>query len=119
MSRDELRDDLRAMINAAPELGEEERDHLADVFLDRLEEGYRLVPRGQDLAEPARPAPRRAGFPIPFAWPLGLFALMAVVWLLASSLFFAAHHAPVFLFVILIFLALRFFVWGPRRRLYR
>jgi hypothetical protein len=117
MSRDELREDLRAMINAAPELGEEERDHLADVFLDRLEEGYRLVPRGQDIAQPARPAPGRGGFP--FAWPVGVFALMAVVWLLVSSVFVAAHHAPVFLFVILIFFALRFFVWGPRRGFYR
>jgi len=66
-SREELRDDLRAMVAAAPELSEEERDHLADVFLDRLEAGYRLVPRDGTAPEPSRHA-ARAGVvaPSPF-----------------------------------------------------
>lgn len=119
-SREELRDDLQAMINASPELGEEERDHLADVFLDRLEASYRLVPRGQSNPESGRPAPVRGAFPFLSFWPVIplAFAFLAV-WLIAASAFALIHHVPIFLFVILLILVLRFRPWGPRRRMFR
>ena len=118
-SREDLREDLRAMVAAAPELSEDERDHLADVFLDRLENDYHLVPRGQRVPAPAAPGMTRGRLPFPFIGPAILlaFGFMAVLWLLATSVF-AFHHAPVFLFVILFFVALRLIrPWG-RRRMY-
>jgi len=42
--------------------------------------------------------------------------LAAAAWVVAVSVF-TVVHPPIFLFVILIVLAFRF--WGPRRRMYR
>lgn len=119
-SREDVRDELRATIAAAAELSEEERDHLADVFLDRLDTEYRLVPRGQPISEPER-RPRgygRGPIGFPFFWPalVAGLGLAAVLWLVTVSVF-AVAHPPIFLFVILLFVAFRF--WRPRRHFYR
>ncbi|HEX6506846.1 MAG TPA: hypothetical protein VF221_04365 [Chloroflexota bacterium] len=93
-SRDELRESLVAAIEAAPELPKENREHLADIFLDRLNAEYDLVPRGPGRRpQPARPAGGAAwGKPwVPIALVLAflVFVLPAVV-----------HHFPIFLLVL-------------------
>ncbi|HZU14284.1 MAG TPA: hypothetical protein VFB58_15700 [Chloroflexota bacterium] len=119
-AREDLRDDLRAMVAAAPELSEEERDHLTDVFLDRLESGYQLVPRNAGRSPAPISSPPRGGFPFPLRGVVSIVLVVAVLMMAVRALAFAAGfaHLPVFLFVVLMFLALRFFVWRPRR-LYR
>lgn len=117
----ELRDELLATIAAAPELSREEREHLADVFLDRLDAEYVLVERGAANRNGARPVqPRNFGFPsLP---PIAVAAIVAVAgFMLVAMLAMSAtvHHPPVFLIPVLFFLAMRFFVWGPRRRMHR
>lgn len=120
-TREDLRDHLVAVLAAAPELPEDEREHLADVFLDRLDADYQLLPRGQAVSEPGRPRPRGAPDPFIFwrAWPIpiGLIGLVLLLPLLLISAFVFVHP-PIFLFALLIFLVLRSRMWRPRRRMY-
>jgi hypothetical protein len=44
-SREDLRERLVAALEASPELEAEQRQYLADVFLNKLDEDYQLVPR--------------------------------------------------------------------------
>jgi len=109
-SRDDLRDNLLAALQAAPDLPAEDRSHLADTFLDSLDRDFLLVPRSQ--ASQARSVPNPTSRPRFTAgrvwWPLpGAFiGLMLLAWLLLISAF-AFHHAPFFLFIILFFVAFR------------
>src|SRR5947209_4484059 len=109
---DELREQLVAAIEAAPELAKEDRQHLADVFLDQLNARYDLIPRGsQTKPQPVLPAGRPPWHPrwVPFAL---LFAF--IVFVLPAAFH---HHAPIVLFLALaIFLALKSGVLGVRRR---
>jgi hypothetical protein len=117
-SRNELRDHLLAALEAAPELPPEDRAHLADVFLDNLDKDFQLVPRSQTRGERS-PLGAEGRMRPPFSgyrpwWPLpGIAAFLLAAFLIVSALTFSVHHAPVFLFVILFFLAFRFL--GPWR----
>lgn len=117
--RQELREELLSVIAAAPELTPDARAHLADVFLDRLEQDYRLVPHGQSDSAP-REMRRRRSLNVGFAlWPLipallGLFVLFSLI----STSAFVLVHPPILLFVILIAFLLRSRWWGGRRHLY-
>lgn len=108
-TRDELRDHLTAVIEAARELPREDRTFLADTFLDDLDRQYRLVPRstGSDMQVSSRPS-RHVGFPLGWG-KIALLAVLAlfVLPLLFSSLF-ALAHPPIFLFVLVLFLVFRF-----------
>lgn len=108
-TRDELRDHLTAVIEAARELPREDRTFLADTFLDDLDRQYRLVPRstGSDMQVSSRPS-RHVGFSLGWG-KIALLAVLAlfVLPLLFSSLF-ALAHPPIFLFVLVLFLVFRF-----------
>jgi hypothetical protein len=107
--REELRTDLLAMLNAAPELPQDDRGSLADVFLDKLQAGYEVVPRTR--AQSARPAPRQRPtptFPGRAAAVAGFLLLISVLWMTAMSVGAPHwHHPPVFLFPLLVLLVLR------------
>lgn len=111
-TRDELREHLLAVIEAAPELPKDGREHLADVFMSELDAGFRLVPRSEDPQVAANPSPPRfIGPPAYSKWapmlPLALFLLI--------PLFFIGFHAP-FLFLGVLLLFVRFaHPWGRRR----
>src|SRR5437763_1869822 len=99
MTRDELKEQLLASLEAAPELPRENRAELADVFLDELDANFMLVPRDRRGGPPATAARRSRGgppaTPFPFRWqyllvlPLALLALSFVL------------HVPFFPFIIL------------------
>lgn len=108
---DELREHLVAAIEAAPELMKEDREHLADVFLDQLHASFNLVPRAPGKgSQSARPAGQAAGGTgwIPFALLLAF---------LAFTLPAASHHdVPIFLVVVAaVFLAARGCGLGMKR----
>lgn len=126
--REDLRDNLIAALDAAEELPREARGHLADVFLDKLEAGYELVPRSQGSG------PRRAVQPaqpmtalVTMSWRkivAGLvlvLVLSSIVWLVGST--FAGvhgHHPPAFLPLAIFLFAMWFFRfrrWGRWGRL--
>jgi hypothetical protein len=118
LSRDDLRTDLLAVLEAAPELSRDNREHLADVFLDRLDEQFRLVPRPRD---------RAWSDGLMTAWSTFLQAARGWLPLLAAGFglllllpllvlpFFVLFHAP-FLIFVLVFLFFRFGGMGMRRR---
>jgi hypothetical protein len=117
---EDLRTHLRAVIEAAPELARDDREHLADVFLDELYKGYELVPRSAQRSR--RPDVSAAGQAVARTarhWWLAALAGLALLFAL-PSLFWATtggahvHHPPVFLFFVLFFVAMR--VFGPWRR---
>lgn len=119
-TREELRNHLVSVIAAAPELGAEEREHLADVFLDRLEADYRLAPRASP-PPPADPHRARAGSYFPFFrfWAIAAAVLgVAVMLSLVTTSLFAFSHPPILLFVILLVLVFRYGHRRPRRRMY-
>lgn len=103
ISRDELRDQLRATLEAAPELDGESRQELADVFLQELDRNFTLVPRGSALPASGeervtyRRGRRQLGA---FTWPLAMIVPLLLV------LSFAVH-IPLFLFAIVLFVILR------------
>lgn len=72
VDRNELRDELRAILAAREELGEESEEHLLESFLDRLEESVR--PAGlQPPLQKGRPTARTL-----WRWTVGV----TVLWLL-------------------------------------
>jgi hypothetical protein len=112
-SREELRDHLNAVIEAARELPQEDRVYLADTFLDELDRQYQLVPRsrGAQQVERRGDVPAYSGFG--FAWlfvPFGLMFLLPVVVLTVVHV-----HAPVFLLAVVFLMVFRFFGLGVRR----
>ncbi len=126
-SREELRDHLIAVLQAAPELPRDDREYLADVFLDELDAGYQLVPRSrrgnvQGEVRAALNALLQAGrgwWPV-IAAVFALFVVVpSVVWLATAG--FATHvhgHHPFGFVPFLIFLFLVRFLgpWSHRRR---
>src|SRR5947209_6335375 len=80
--REALRDELLAMLHAAPELPQEDRASLADVFLDKLQAGYEVIPRTRP--ESVRTAHRQPG-PVMFPGWAGAAAGFAAFLFLASA----------------------------------
>lgn len=116
--RQDLRDHLTAVIEAAQELPREDRSYLADSFLDELERQYQLVPRdaGARRSEPSPARPRFAGFPFGrSAAPIGLILLSLLFLPVVVLSFFVLVHPPVFLFVVLLLVLFRFGRPGWRR----
>jgi hypothetical protein len=113
-TREELRDHLAAVIEAAHELPKEDRTYLADSFLDELERQYQLVPRSR-AARRDEPRPGRLRFAgSPVLWllaPLGFLVLLPI--LLLS--FFVLIHPPVLLLALVLLLLFRFGRPGMRR----
>src|SRR5437764_15270079 len=109
---EELRQHLLATIEAAPELDQESRAELADVFLRELNTRYDLVPRGSMNTRPAYSQPVSRGAWSPRYMPFFPF------WLLIPVLFVLsfAVHFPFFLFAIVLFFAFRFGRYGGWRR---
>jgi hypothetical protein len=126
--REELRNHLVAVLEAARELPRDDREYLADVFLDELSSGYQLVPRSQQqrrdwageieslgqallqLAIRSRLA-LAAGFALLFVLPSG-------VWLAGHAFGHEHFRAPGFFFLLIFLFAMRFFApWrGGRGR---
>ncbi len=116
-SRDELRERLVAALEASPELDKDHRQYLADVFLNKLDEDFQLVPRSgmarQRTAAASSPLSGRgeeilsrfAG-----AWRLLIFV---PILLLVLTLAWAPHPS-FFLVAIAFFVFWRFFWAGPR-----
>jgi hypothetical protein len=120
-SNEDLRTHLMAVIEAAPELPRDDREHLADVFLDELHRGYDLIPRSAQQRRRADFGPvRQAVGRTTHQWWLIALASLAFLLILPNILFAAvgsgphAHHPPALLFVVLFIVAMRFF--GPGRR---
>lgn len=117
-NREELRTELLAMLHAAPELPPDDRASLADVFLDKLQAGYNVVPRTR--AESVQ-TPQRERPPLPYAAWNGLAtrfaAFLLIVAVLGMTVFAGGnphwHHPSLFPLVIIFFIAMRFF--GGRR----
>lgn len=122
--RDEIRDHLSAVIEAARELPKDDRVFLADTFLDDLEKHYQLLPRSRGGGQPVR-KPRQSPFTgftsarSPF--PIGLMILLAVVLVPVVMMTFAVFaHPPVLLLAVLLLLLFRSgFRRGPRHRRFR
>jgi hypothetical protein len=116
--RGELRTDLLAMLHAAPELPPDDRASLADVFLDKLQAGYDVVPRAR--AQSAA-TPRRERTPINYTDWSRLGARFAALLLLVTVLWMTVftsgdahwHHPSVFPLVIVFFVAMRFMRGRP------
>jgi hypothetical protein len=109
--REQIRDHLAAVIEAARELPKDDRAYLADTFLDDLESNYQLVPRsgpGTRIRTASRPSwlaelaggwsPIRVAMMIVLAMVLLPFAMFAV---------FGLMHPPVFLLLLVLFLVFR------------
>lgn len=118
-TRDELRDHLLAVLEAAPELPKDDRTHLADVFLKDLDAHFRLVPRPQhggwsDDLFAALTAFFQSGRRL---WPV-LAVVIGLVFLLPLLLFpvFVLLHPPILLLVLVIILVARSRGPGMRRR---
>lgn len=118
--RDEIRDHLAAVIEAARELPRDDRAYLADTFLDDLETRYQLVPR---QARGRRPLSSGTSWlpALPAGWPLlrlGFLVLAAMVVVSVAMLAFSVLiHPPVLLLLVLLFLVFRSTTRrGPRRR---
>jgi hypothetical protein len=112
-TREDLRDHLTAVIEAAQELPKEDRSYLADSFLDDLETHYQLVPRSQGVprTDASSSRPKFTGFP--FGWwpaPIGLLFLLPV--LLVSMFVFV--HPPFLLFGLILLFVFR--AGRPRMR---
>lgn len=118
--RDEIRDHLQAVIEAARELPRDDRAYLADTFLDDLEKHYRLVPR--DALRQTEATSRRAplsGLSLGRSpLPIGLVILLAVLVVpLALGALAVAVHPPIILLAVLLFLLFRSGAFrGPRHR---
>lgn len=118
--RDEIRDHLQAVIEAARELPKDDRAFLADTFLEDLEKRYQLVPRGTGQPTPAQS--RRSPLAgLPFGrgpLPVGLMFLLAVLVVpVALAAFALAIHPPIILLAVLLFFLFRSgAVRGPRHR---
>jgi hypothetical protein len=101
-SREEFREQLVAAVEAAPELPREDRQYLADVFLDRLNAEYDLVPRGTGR-RPLREKPDGKG--------AGRVPWLPIALLLAFLIFVipaAIHHVLVILVIVAgVFLAIK------------
>jgi hypothetical protein len=122
-THDELRDELVAAMEASPELDTASRAHLADVFLDRLNSEYRLVPKSEPVRQSytatPNPAPmpraRRRGFDFP---PMFGLAVVVVIALVAFGHVSLGPLLPIVI-VLLVFRAVmrggRRGQWGPRR----
>jgi hypothetical protein len=106
---EELRTDLLAMLNAAPELPQDDRGSLADVFLDKLQAGYEVIPRARAQNVRSAPRPRLApAFPGRAAAVAGFLLLMSVLWMaVLSSGAGHWHHPPVFLLPLFFVLVMR------------
>jgi hypothetical protein len=117
-NRDELRDHLAAVIEAAHELPKEDRSFLADSFLDELEVRYQLVPRGSAVerseVSPARS--RSTGFPLGW-WPVPIGLMFVLPLLIVATLLslFVLVHPPIFLLALILFVLFRFSRPGWRR----
>lgn len=113
--RDELRDHLTAVIEAARELPKEDRTYLADTFLDDLESRYQIVARsGSGRQRPSFSGSSwlrdfSAGWS-PLRVVMIVLAAMVILPVVVGTLFFAMHPPVLFLLVIL------FFVFRPGRR---
>jgi len=114
-SRDELRNHLVAVIEAARELPSDSREQLADGFLEEMNRQFDLVPRG------SRPAMRdlNAWLPQMRGWPLlaGVVGLLLLLPLLLVTGFLMLHMVP-FALPLLLFV----FVFHPgtgRNRFHR
>jgi hypothetical protein len=119
-SRDEIRDHLQAVIEAARELPRDDRAYLADTFLDDLEKQYQLVPRSgaaprERLSGNFPPAFRLSGRGMP---PIGLIVLAAIVLIPALLMTVSmAIHPPIILLAVLLFFVVRSGARrGPRSR---
>ena len=112
-SRDELRNHLVAVIEAARELPPDSREQLADGFLDEMNRQFDLVPRGSG-ARRSRPAMRdlNAWLPQMRGWPLlaGVVGLLLLLPLLLFTGFLLLHLVP-FALPLLLFV----FVFHPGR----
>jgi hypothetical protein len=119
-TREDLRDHLTAVINAAQELPAEDRPYLADTFLDELESQFQLLPRshGAQPVETASSGPRFAGFfsgrgPV----SVGVMVLLSVLCLpLLMMSLFVLVHPPVFVLGLMLLVFFRFGRRGTRRR---
>lgn len=115
-TRDDLRDHLTAVINAAQELPAEDRSYLADTFLDELESQYQLVPHSHGAQRTAATSSRSwfAGFPSARGpVPVAVMVLLSVLFLpLLVVSFFVLIHSPVFMLALAVLL---FFRFGRRR----
>jgi hypothetical protein len=109
---DELRQHLLATIEAAPELDQESRAELADVFLRELNSRYDLVPRGSTNTRWAERHPVPRGAWAPPVTPFFPFWLVIPVLFALSFVF----HLPFFLFAIVLFFAFRAGRHGGWRR---
>lgn len=122
-SREDLRDHLLAVLEAAPELPREDRAYLADTFLDELDTRFELVPKTGRASPAASVAPRGNG-PIRQEmgwWPVAaaLAALTFLIFAVTAPLL-AFGHPPIFLLVIAFFILMRFRrPWMWHRRSYR
>jgi hypothetical protein len=119
--RNEIRDHLAAVIEAARELPRDDRTYLADTFLDDLESNYQLVPRSGKGAP--RPAFSRPSWPASFSagWsPLRVGVMIVLAMLLLPFAMFVLSglmHPPVLvLAVVLLFVVRSGRHRGPRRR---
>lgn len=124
-TRDEIREHLIAVMEAAQELPKEDRHYLADSFLDELDRQFRLESRtpGND-PEGARRANDSRYMRPTLAWWRAPFLLLPVLLLL-----FVAVHPPILLLALFLFVLFRFGGLGvsarsgwrraPRRRAMR
>jgi hypothetical protein len=119
--RDEIRDHLTAVIEAARELPKQDRTYLADTFLDDLESRYQIVP----LSGPRRQQPSVSGSSwlsdfssgwSPLRVGVMILAVMLLLPLVAGAFFFAVHPPVLLLLVILFFVFRSGRRRGPRRR---
>jgi hypothetical protein len=107
-NRDEIRDHLAAVIEAARELPKDDRSYLADTFLDDLESRYQLVPRSNDGRQrPVRSGPTwLSGFP--GGWSplrLGLMVLLALI--VVPAALGLLIHPPILVLIIVLLLVFR------------
>ncbi|HZS93850.1 MAG TPA: hypothetical protein VFA78_03570 [Chloroflexota bacterium] len=115
-ARDDMREQLLAALQAAPELAREDRAHLADVFLDNLNRRYRLVPRRGAIRDGlANGWDMLASGHGPVSLALLLIGAIFLLPLLIVPLFILAHVPFLFLFLV-VFLVLRLAGFGRRRR---
>lgn len=111
-SRDELRNHLVAVIEAARELPPDSREQLADGFLDEMNRQFNLVPRGSG-ARRSRPAMRdlNGWLPQMRGWQLlaGMVGVLLLLPLILVTGFVLLHLVP-FALPVLLFI----FVFRPR-----
>jgi hypothetical protein len=113
-TREDLRDHLTAIIEAAQELPKEDRPYLADSFLDELETQFQLVPRERGAQRTGADSARPWFTGSPLGWWPALVGLMFLLPVLLLS-FFVLVHPPVFLLALVLLLLFRFGRPGMRR----